>query len=176
MRARLCRHSLESASSQSEAVCDAHCVRSVHAAGRTPSYWPYDQVVTECWILRPRAMQVVNCAAGHGQQRRQAVARVIAWPQVTSRAADRLMADDRAAHASGALKNLKLGREAARDVASTAMCMYRPYMHPCVLPMHWQGQTSRECIVHSVSYAIRTMFSPLCLSKQRSAADVALAL
>ena len=39
-------------------------------AGRT-----YDQVVTECWILRPRAMQVVNCAAGHGQQRRQAVAR-----------------------------------------------------------------------------------------------------
>ena len=36
-------------------------------------------------------MQVVNCAAGHGQQRRQAVARVIAWPQVTSRAADRLM-------------------------------------------------------------------------------------
>ena len=34
--------------------------------------------------------------------------------------------------------------------------------------MHWQGQTSRECIVHSVSYgyAIRTMFSPLCLSKQ----------
>ena len=49
-------------------------------------------------------------------------------------------------------------------------------MHPCVLPMHWQGQTSRECIVHSVSYAIRTMFSPLCLSKQCSAADVALAL
>ena len=75
MRARLCRHSLESASSQSEAVCDAHCVRSVHAAGRTPSYWPYDQVVTECLILRPRAMQVINCAAWHGQQRRQAVAR-----------------------------------------------------------------------------------------------------
>lgn len=44
-------------------------------AGRTPSYWPYDQVVTECLILRPRAMQVINCAAGHGQQRRQAVAR-----------------------------------------------------------------------------------------------------
>ena len=35
----------------------------------------YGQVVTECWRLRPRAMQVVNCAAGHGQQRRQAVAR-----------------------------------------------------------------------------------------------------
>ena len=49
-------------------------------------------------------------------------------------------------------------------------------MHPCVLPMHWQGQTSRECIVHSVSYAIRTMFSPLCLSKQCSVANVALAL
>jgi len=43
--------------------------------GRTPSYWPYDQVVTECLILRPRAMQVINCAAWHGQQRRQAVAR-----------------------------------------------------------------------------------------------------
>ena len=44
--------------------------------GHLPTrYWPYDQVVTECWILRPRAMQVVNCAAGHGQQRRQAVAR-----------------------------------------------------------------------------------------------------
>jgi len=26
-----------------------------------------------------------------------------------------------------------------RDVIRTAMCMYRPYMHPCVLPMHWQG-------------------------------------
>ena len=26
---------------------------SVHAAGRTPSYWPYDQVVIECWKLRP---------------------------------------------------------------------------------------------------------------------------
>ena len=75
MRARLCRHSLESASSQSEAVCDAHCARSVHAAGRTPSYWPYDQVVTECLILRPRAMQVINCASWHGQQRRQVVAR-----------------------------------------------------------------------------------------------------
>ena len=60
--------------------------------------------------------------------------------------------------------------------ARTVMYTYRPYMHPCVLPMHWQGQTSRECIVHSVSYAIRTMFSPLCLSKQCSAADVALAL
>ena len=57
----------------------------------------------------------------------------------------------------------------------TAVYTYRPYMHPCVLPMHWQSQTSRECIVHSVSYAIRTMFSPLCLSKQCSAADVALA-
>ena len=66
--------------------------------------------------------------------------------------------------------------ERARDVARTVMYTYRPYMHPCVLPMHWQGQTSRECIVHSVSYAIRTMFSPLCLSKQCSAADVALAL
>jgi len=43
--------------------------------GRTPSDWPYDQVVTECLILRPRAMQVINCAAWHGQQRRQAVAR-----------------------------------------------------------------------------------------------------
>ena len=43
--------------------------------GRTPSYWPYDQVVTECLILRPRAMQVINCASWHGQQRRQAVAR-----------------------------------------------------------------------------------------------------
>ena len=52
-----------------------HCARSVHAAGRTPSYWPYDQVVTECLILRPRAMQVINCASWHGQQRRQAVAR-----------------------------------------------------------------------------------------------------
>ena len=30
---------------------------------------PYDQVVTECWILRPRAMQVINCEAGHGQPR-----------------------------------------------------------------------------------------------------------
>ena len=30
---------------------------------------------TECLILRPRAMQAVSCAAGHGQQRRQAVAR-----------------------------------------------------------------------------------------------------
>ena len=43
--------------------------------GRTPSYWPYDQVVTECLILRPRAMQVINCASWHGQLRRQAVAR-----------------------------------------------------------------------------------------------------
>ena len=69
------------------------------------------------------------------------------------------------------------GRPSAiRDVGRTVMYTYRPYMHPCVLPMHWQGQTSRECIVHSVSYAIRTMFSPLCLSKQCSAADVALAL
>jgi len=43
--------------------------------GRTPSYWPHDQVVTECLILRPRAMQVINCAAWHGQQRRKDVAR-----------------------------------------------------------------------------------------------------
>ena len=27
---------------------------------RTPSYWPYDQVVTECRRLRPRAMQAVS--------------------------------------------------------------------------------------------------------------------
>ena len=44
-------------------------------AGRTPSYWPYDQVVTECRRLRPRAMQVINCAAWHGQQCRKDVAR-----------------------------------------------------------------------------------------------------
>ena len=43
------------------------------------------------------------------------------------------------------------------DVGRAAMYTYRPYMHPCVLPMRWQGQTSRECIVHSVSYAIRTI-------------------
>ena len=43
--------------------------------GRTPSYWPYDQVVTECRRLRPRAMQAVSCAAWHGQQRRKDVAR-----------------------------------------------------------------------------------------------------
>ena len=50
--------------------------------GRTPSYWPYDQVVTACLILRPRAMQVINCASWHGQQRRQAVARRDSMPQV----------------------------------------------------------------------------------------------
>ena len=30
-------------------------------------------------------------------------------------------------------------RAGAGDVGRTAMYTYRPYMHPCVLPMHWQG-------------------------------------
>ena len=54
----------------------------------------------------------------------------------------------------------------------TAVYTYRPYMHPCVLPMHWQGQTSRECIAHGVSYAIHTIFSPLCLSKHSAALPI----
>ena len=66
-----CRHSLESASSQSEVTRIAP-----EACTQLEGHLPTGRsVVTECLILRPRAMQVINCAAWHGQQRRQAVAR-----------------------------------------------------------------------------------------------------
>ena len=80
MRARLCRHRLESASSpQSEAtrIAPEACTR-----WKDTFLLAVHQVVTECLILRLRAMHVINCASWHTVSSADRLSQgVIAWPQ-----------------------------------------------------------------------------------------------